>query len=247
LELWLDQYLKPGRFDLYYCIQFRSAKQRRRLMAAYGKQALEYYQNRKLLVRLPKRERQTARNSGYVHLKQDASRKVLRSVVLDPGWPEGDYFGKMRIPACRDLRGVPRRLAKDIARFFSAILTSSGEIALNGLLGTVRLPEDLEGKRVTKEVVLIERKSQHALMRKYNDHYICQICKFDFAKKYPGIGEEFAEAHHKIPLSETLDPKKVSVASFITVCANCHRMLHWKKNRTANEVRAAFKRGRDLA
>lgn len=36
----------------------------------------------------------------------------------------------------------------------------------------------------------------------------------------------FAEAHHIVPLVQLDGAQSVSVDDLITVCANCHRMLH---------------------
>jgi predicted HNH restriction endonuclease len=43
---------------------------------------------------------------------------------------------------------------------------------------------------------------------------------------YGEFGHEFAEAHHIIPLSRLKGPVMTTVDDLITVCANCHRMLH---------------------
>ncbi len=59
--------------------------------------------------------------------------------------------------------------------------------------------------------------------------YKCQVCGFDFRKKYGEIGANFIEVHHKIPVSKMgagyiVDPIK----DLIPVCSNCHSMLHKK-------------------
>ena len=59
----------------------------------------------------------------------------------------------------------------------------------------------------------------------------CQICGFDFKKKYGYIGENYIEVHHKKPLfslDEELIPDPET--DLITICSNCHRMIHRKKN-----------------
>jgi len=57
----------------------------------------------------------------------------------------------------------------------------------------------------------------------------CQVCRLDFSEQYPGVGDGYIEARHRVPLSELaegaerhLDIKR----DFAVVCANCHRMLH---------------------
>ncbi|HEX3664699.1 MAG TPA: hypothetical protein VHU23_05660 [Rhizomicrobium sp.] len=70
------------------------------------------------------------------------------------------------------------------------------------------------------------RNSKAATERKRRDGYVCQICAFKFEDAYGEAGREFAEARHKKWLknygaAESADPDKL-----ITVCSNCHRMLH---------------------
>ena len=64
--------------------------------------------------------------------------------------------------------------------------------------------------------------------------YKCQVCDFDFELTYGKWGKEFAEVHHIKPLSELngvkyeTDPR----TDLAVLCANCHRMIHRKKNFT---------------
>jgi 5-methylcytosine-specific restriction protein A len=60
--------------------------------------------------------------------------------------------------------------------------------------------------------------------------YSCQVCGFDFEKRYGDIGTGFIEVHHINPLSESegcaaTDPIK----DLLPVCSNCHSMLHRQK------------------
>lgn len=92
-----------------------------------------------------------------------------------------------------------------------------------------------EGKRVLKVHKSRERnpkviqlaKREHA--RKHRGRFPCEVCGFDFSKKYgKDIGDFFLEAHHKIPLSKLDDFQgtQTTVSDLVMVCANCHRMLH---------------------
>ena len=57
--------------------------------------------------------------------------------------------------------------------------------------------------------------------------YICQICGFDFEKKYGPIGHHFIHVHHLVPVSKMGDNYHVNpVTEMIPVCPNCHAMLH---------------------
>ena len=54
----------------------------------------------------------------------------------------------------------------------------------------------------------------------------CEICGFSFIDKYGAIGEDFIEAHHKIPLSSLEKSTNTNERDIILICSNCHRMLH---------------------
>ena len=53
----------------------------------------------------------------------------------------------------------------------------------------------------------------------------------DFKDKYGYIGENYIEVHHKKPLF-SLDEKMIPnpEMDLVTICSNCHRMIHRKKN-----------------
>ena len=70
---------------------------------------------------------------------------------------------------------------------------------------------------------------------------LCNICGFEFEKKYGQLGRGYIEIHHKKPLSdyENEDVEKTlkqSLANLIPVCSNCHRMLHRTKTTTYDDV-----------
>lgn len=59
----------------------------------------------------------------------------------------------------------------------------------------------------------------------------CEVCQFDFKKRYGALGEGFCEAHHKQPLS-TLDLQtetETKLEDLAILCSNCHRMIHKTK------------------
>lgn len=56
----------------------------------------------------------------------------------------------------------------------------------------------------------------------------CEVCDFSFFDTYGDRGKEFAECHHKNPLSDLSDndTTKTKLDDLAIVCANCHRMIH---------------------
>ncbi|WP_409997643.1 HNH endonuclease [Bradyrhizobium sp. SZCCHNRI3043] len=71
-----------------------------------------------------------------------------------------------------------------------------------------------------------ERSRYLATECKIRDSYRCRVCGFEFEKVYGRLGSGFAEAHHRVPLGQLRDQVRTRVEDLITVCANCHRMLH---------------------
>ena len=73
----------------------------------------------------------------------------------------------------------------------------------------------------------------------------CMACGFDFLEFYGERGRDYIEVHHVVPLS-TLD-EAVDVnphTDLIVVCANCHRMIHRKRNEplTLEQLKALINR-----
>lgn len=54
----------------------------------------------------------------------------------------------------------------------------------------------------------------------------CEACGFDFKQVY---GEDFAEAHHRAPLSAIEIEVETTPNDLAILCANCHRMIHRTK------------------
>lgn len=62
----------------------------------------------------------------------------------------------------------------------------------------------------------------------------CQVCGFDFGRRYGAHGEGYIEGHHKDPLSELGEAEwteevRTALSQVAVLCANCHRMVHRKK------------------
>lgn len=65
--------------------------------------------------------------------------------------------------------------------------------------------------------------------KKKNERLYCQVCGFDFEKKYVDIGKDFIECHHTIAVSEMREGHKTKVEDIALLCPNCHRMVHKKR------------------
>lgn len=69
----------------------------------------------------------------------------------------------------------------------------------------------------------------------------CMACGFNFQKVYGNRGKDYIEVHHIKPLATAGEAIDVDPATdLVVVCANCHRIIHRKKNEilSLNELKA---------
>jgi 5-methylcytosine-specific restriction enzyme A len=73
-----------------------------------------------------------------------------------------------------------------------------------------------------------ERNRKLAEAAKAFHGYLCQVCGFEFRRRYPGATKPYIESHHLVPFAEIvgMGTKLDPATDFAVVCANCHRMLH---------------------
>jgi 5-methylcytosine-specific restriction endonuclease McrA len=87
-------------------------------------------------------------------------------------------------------------------------------------------------RSVVRRHLIRERSPDLAKACKRRDGYRCKVCKMTFAEVYgEELGAEFAEAHHLYPLSKKRAKEKTRLDDLVTVCSNCHRMLHQMRGR----------------
>lgn len=71
---------------------------------------------------------------------------------------------------------------------------------------------------------IVEEKKNQVLNEKHT--LACEVCEFDFEKKYGAHGKDYCEVHHKIPLPSAGKRTVTYLHDLAIVCSNCHRMLH---------------------
>lgn len=77
---------------------------------------------------------------------------------------------------------------------------------------------------VERDRGLVEMKKRAVLKSK--GRLVCEVCGFDFAEAYPGVGAEFCEVHHRVPLASLKGVRNTSLNDLAILCSNCHRMIH---------------------
>ena len=104
----------------------------------------------------------------------------------------------------------------------------------------------IENRRIVTSHLRRERSGHLPNLRKHLDNFQCQICRMRFEDFYGPIGRDFAEAHHIVPLSKLDKITTTNIDDLITVCANCHRMLHRLEGNAGDiqKLKNAIKRSR---
>jgi 5-methylcytosine-specific restriction enzyme A len=88
-----------------------------------------------------------------------------------------------------------------------------------------------EGKKRLVYTTIYERNPTNRRQAITIHGTVCQSCGFDFERTYGEIGKDFIEVHHVKPLSEEGGIVEVNpYTDLICVCANCHRMIHKRKD-----------------
>lgn len=79
-----------------------------------------------------------------------------------------------------------------------------------------------EGRLKASEIREIKRKQG----------YVCRACGMSFSDRYPSIGENFIECHHKIPYAQIKEGEEriLNTDDFVVLCSNCHSMIHRLEN-----------------
>lgn len=68
----------------------------------------------------------------------------------------------------------------------------------------------------------------------------CECCGISFGDTYTPLGEDFIEAHHKVPLQQVKGEQETKIEDFAMLCPNCHRMVHFAESCSLEVVKAAL-------
>jgi 5-methylcytosine-specific restriction enzyme A len=97
------------------------------------------------------------------------------------------------------------------------------------------IAEALEGRLLTRMHLTRERnrvlirKKREAVLRE-TGRLACEVCSFDFSTTYGTHGTGFIEVHHISPLHTLKHGSRTRLQDLAVLCANCHRMIHFKPN-----------------
>lgn len=73
------------------------------------------------------------------------------------------------------------------------------------------------------------QKAKSKFKELHEGELFCEVCGFNFKKRYGKIGEDYIECHHIIPLSELKEGDLTKISDLVMLCSNCHRMIHKRR------------------
>ncbi|HEY6434957.1 MAG TPA: HNH endonuclease [Ignavibacteriaceae bacterium] len=89
----------------------------------------------------------------------------------------------------------------------------------------------IEGGKKKVFTTKYERKKESRDQALHIHGYTCQVCKFNFKDVYGDWGEGYIHVHHLKPLSTNDSEVEINPKTDLSVvCANCHSMIHRRKN-----------------
>ena len=210
VELWLDRFANVARPAICLCYFSR----REEAVAAIAKVGIGRF-----------REAQKVTESrvvgdDYARLSPPLSREEFRRPIWEcyHEW----HFLSVYFDAKIDPRRPPSRKVVASVSETAKLLLRAASAALPA--DTSDFPK---AKRTAVSLHLkFERSSTQVRAAKIRDGFTCSVCRINFTELYGPLGRGYAEAHHRVPLSKLRVGQSITADQLITVCANCHRMLH---------------------
>lgn len=214
LEIWLDRFTRLPKRKFYATFYSKNEKAIRTL--AYRSKSL--WPIRKLTDA-------DLDYSGVPKMKMKLLPGEFNEPVLENYRERQHHFFGFYDQTTGSDRKAAKRFCEGAVAFFLDVVNSLPASKLE--LAKRQIDPQFERKKWVKAHLGRERSRYLALECKRRDHYTCQICEKTFSEVYgEKLGAGFAEAHHIKPLARAAKNAKTKLEDLITVCSNCHRMLH---------------------
>lgn len=234
LEIWLDRFTHLPARKFY--ATFYSKKERAIRTLAFRSKAL--WPVRKLTD-------DDLAGSGVTKMKNKLQPGEFNEPVLENYRDRGHHFFGFYDPTTGPSEKAAQRFCEGAVAFFLDVANSLP--ASKSVKAKQQIDPQYEKKKWVKAHLSRERSRYLALECKRRDHYKCQVCGMTFLAIYgKGLGDDFAEAHHIKPLADAPRNAKTKLEDLVTVCSNCHRMLHRMDNDPGDvkRLRAIVKKAR---
>lgn len=213
LEIWLDRFSGYRDRKLFAC--FRS-EARQPLVSITKRVKRRLWPSR--VVTLGEINQETS-----VALKRRVGRSEFNRPFLEK-YENGATFYGIYDPTRQSAEKVSSHFCARAEAFFEDVSRSLPRATSEDEQGEI-YPRCENRKKVASHLHR-ERSKLLATECKIRDKHQCQVCGLRFEDAYGKIGQEFAEAHHLVPLNQLRENVKTCLEDLAAVCANCHRMLH---------------------
>ena len=227
IELWIDKFPNVGRPILsicYYCGDLERIEK-------VANSSLDTFQDDHPY----NRQRD---NSGEWMLAKPLFKKYFGRFLIEPY--QRKFFTCYFIDNLEIGERIPSLLCNGISKKTEWLLRSTVS-ALEIKSNTNEDYPTFENRKIISLHIRRERSKKLADAVKLRDGFTCRVCDFNFQDIYGELGRGFAEAHHIVALSKLRKNVKSTKDDLITVCSNCHRMLH-KMDGQANDYKILKKR-----
>lgn len=234
LEVWLDRFTRLPKRKFYAAFYSRKEKAIRAL--AFRSKAL--WPVRKLTD-------DDLTHSGVSKMKDRLQPGEFNEPVLENYRDRGHHFFGFYDHTAGPEEKAAERFCESAVAFFLDVANSLPASKADAAKREIA-PQN-EPKKWVKAHLGRERSRYLALECKRRDHYKCRVCEMTFSAVYgKELGDEFAEAHHVTSLAGAPKNAKTKLEDLITVCSNCHRMLHRMDNDPSDvkRLRAIVKKAR---
>lgn len=213
LEIWLDRFSGYRARKLFACIR---SETRQPLVNITKRVRQRLWPSR--IITLGEIDQET-----YVVLKKRVGRYEFNRPFLEK-YENGATFYGIYDQTRQSIEKVNSHFCTRAEAFFEDVARSLPRATGEDEQGEI-FPQCENRKKVASHLHR-ERSKLLATECKNRDNYQCQICGLRFEDAYGKIGQEFAKAHHLVPLNRLREKVKTRLADLSTVCSNCHRMLH---------------------
>ncbi len=222
LEVWYCEWAREGERRLWYGFYAAQADKLRRRIAVLPESLRAVRQVNEKDMRLAAGSR-----SDCVLKKPVGSSEYDRPIYEEFHESEGDYsyYGQYGSMLPEDPENI-RILVGQATGFFERVIKSRQPDAPSRERDREQDYPHTVNRQAVRQHLAREQDQlavEHCLRR---DHFRCQVCEMSFREVYGEIGAGFAEAHHVLPLAQLAESVVSSSHDLVTVCANCHRMLH---------------------
>jgi len=223
-EIWLDRFVSHTDRKIYYGLY---------AYKKYGFAKLVQAAAKELGKHLSLGAKDWSTDTNYYHLERKFAKHKFGHPIYEK-YPDHDefFYGIYEYDKTGLQKNVLKRLTERVVNFFQTVAEAiSGNIDLQRDYNSYHAVED---RKAVDRHMRRERNSHVVTLCKQRDNYICKICAFDFSKAYGIIGKDFTEAHHIVPLATNNKRRITTTDDLITVCSNCHRMLHRMKGESGD-------------